>query len=220
MDIPLIDISPICHYASMGNSDKVSELIELYRYNRSIAEDKGCPFEEKLLCELTYKDYGPMHWALYNEHLESYKLLRKNMDVFADQTSSEQTLPELLSTLVGHTSYEPIMLVLDEVTPEMCSQYDIKRITDELASAYNEWAMESKENENISDSFWGDESFHVAIKLNIEPAEYMLSDIGEDGCKDKCRYYESSNKHCRDLNRKIEKFHLDNYERIKKSIQL
>lgn len=212
--VRLTEIGLICRCASNGDYNTVKNLIELYK-SQKLLNDMSNVFYT-LHCN---QIMGPMFYSLYEEHVDIYKLLRDNKDVFSGRMAYEDTLPELLGEIVGHTGYEATMVVLDEVTHEMCSSSDIKNITDGLEDAYWSWFEDTMENGDIiSKNYWGDELYHVAIKLKIEPDKYMVvSPVYRKNCD--CAYKWSSDKHCIDLDEKIAKFHIDNYERIKKSIQ-
>ena len=214
--------------ASKGDYNTVKNLIEFYRYYNS-SDDyirwTPCYSEHGPPC---YSEHGPMFWSLYNQHIHVYKLLRKNMDIFKDYvTFGEDTLPELLSSLVGHTGYEETMALLDDVTLEMCTPEDIKAVVEQLNNIFRIWVHDCScryTGWNTGD-YWGDECYRVAIKLKINPHEYM--DIPEiydlPHHRGSCMCFNvigSSQERCEELFSDIKKVHFNGYLRIMKTCGL
>ena len=205
----------ISRCASEGNYNTVKNLIEFYRDQRLRDPGlDGCPME-KVAHTVEYQGYGPMFWALCNDHIDIYKLLRTNMDVFEYICSEEWRLPDLLNSLIGYTSYEATMIVLNEITLDMCTPLDIKNITKSLTYVYESWILEYTGEGKVSyATFWGDESYCVAKKLKIRFEDYMLESIIHIG---RCSYlygskdYDEADCRCYKYNKILREFHLDGY---------
>jgi hypothetical protein len=206
----------ISRCASEGNYNTVKNLIEFYRDQRLRDPGlDGCPME-KVAHTVEYEGYGPMHWALYNDHIDVYKLLRTNMDVFEDICPEEWTLPHLLTSLIGCSSYEATMIVLNEVTLDMCTPLDIKNMTKRLIDEYHDWADECAEKEELSyGKYWGDELYCLAKKLKIHFEDYMYKEISIKSCRCQYCYYDdyyiTDDNTCQEFNQKMREFHLDGY---------
>lgn len=214
----------LSRYVIQGQYKTVESLLEFYKEQASI-HGTGGELMEALRnykeggCLVDYEDHSPIYHALLNERYDIYKLLRKNMDLFTFCLSFYGSLPELLGEIIGPVQYEGVMLVLDEVTPEMCSPSDIERIEHSLFSTHKEWVIDSEQGNYISDNFWTDESYHVAVKLKIKPSQYMLQENSYGLC-DFCKGYgvreDCSKRGCDIFSKRLTKHHIDGYMRIMK----
>jgi hypothetical protein len=207
----------ISRCASEGNYNTVKNLIEFYRDQRLCDPGlDGCPME-KVAHTVENEGRGPMFWALCNDHIDIYKLLRTNMDVFEYICSEEWRLPDLLNSLIGCSSYEATMIVLNEVTLDMCTPLDIKNMTKRLIDEYYDWADKCAKKEELSyGKYWGDELYCLAKKLKIGFEDYMWDqEISIGSCR--CEYcyhgdyYITDDFTCKEFNQKMREFHLDGY---------
>jgi hypothetical protein len=214
----------LSRYVIKGQYKTVESLLEFYKEQASIHGTGGELMEalnnyKEGGCLVDYEDHSPIYHALLNERYDIYKLLRKNMDLFTFCLSIYCSLPELLGEIIGPVSYEGVMLVLDEVTPEMCSPSDIKSIENRLFSVYQDWYIDSQLIHCISENFWTDESYNVAVKLKIKPSQYMLKENSYGLCH-MCKGYgvreDCSVRGCDIFRKRFTKHHIDGYIRIMK----